>query len=196
MYDPSHSTTIFGSRPSYIHDHISLSHNSHWVITLGAWKPMYIWVYSLLPAWEVEPTLPRSRCTTLPPEDGVTADVLKAIHLIQIMDMNNKNAIIINDMNFKWHTLIIKLGAFCKQVLVTGINTITMEIVWLKKFGPKFWFSQLMRNIFQMFLSYCWICLENTFNNVSCKIVLQSIAAICLRFNVCLQWQLKSDPYN
>jgi hypothetical protein len=30
------STAIFGSGPSWTHDHIFMSHNSDWVITLGA----------------------------------------------------------------------------------------------------------------------------------------------------------------
>jgi hypothetical protein len=89
----------------------------------------------------------------------------------------------------KWHTLIIKFGAFCKQILAASINTITMEIMWLKKFGPKLWFGQLMWNELQVFLFHCWICFENTFYNVSCEIVLKSITAICLGFDVSLEPQ-------
>jgi hypothetical protein len=97
-----------------------------------------------------------------------------------------------NSQEVKWRTLIIKFGAFCKQILAASINTITMKIMWLKKFCPELWFSQLMWHILQVFLFYCWICFENTLYNVSCKIVLQSITAICLGFDVSLKPQLKS----
>jgi len=71
-------------------------------------------------------------------------------------DSFNAHEQTVNRLN--WHTLIIKFGAFCKQIFAASINTIAMKIMWLKKFGPKPWFGQLMWNELQVFLFHCWIC--------------------------------------